>query len=52
MDIEDIAVGPAAGLPGSYVYLADIGDSPETRTYVEIYRLPEPTSNRPGRASS
>ncbi len=50
VDIEDIAVGPAEGLPGSFVYLADIGDNPESRTHVEIYRVPEPAieSTMPG----
>lgn len=42
IDWEDIAVGPGPVAGQSYVYLADIGDNQFTRTYIEVYRFPEP----------
>jgi hypothetical protein len=42
IDWEDIAVGPAPGLPGSFIYVADIGDNQHRRKSVVIYRVPEP----------
>jgi PKD repeat protein len=40
-DWEDMAVGPYPS-GGQAVFLADIGDNAESRTYVRIYRVPEP----------
>ncbi|MBW2293734.1 MAG: hypothetical protein JRG94_15690 [Deltaproteobacteria bacterium] len=41
-DWEDIAVGPAMGEPGTFVYVADIGDNERRRRWVTVYRVPEP----------
>lgn len=42
IDWEDMARGPGP-VPGvSYLYLADIGDNPAARTFVTVYRVPEP----------
>jgi hypothetical protein len=42
IDWEDMAVGPARDLPGTYIYVADIGDNRHRRDSVVIYRVPEP----------
>lgn len=42
IDWEDIAVGPARGEPGTFVYVADIGDNRRRRKWVTVYRVPEP----------
>ena len=49
VDWEDIALGPCEG--GSCLYLADTGDNRERRTYVAVYRVPEPDlpADRPKR---
>lgn len=49
IDWEDIAVGPAPGLPGTFIYVADIGDNQHRRKSVVVYRVPEPelTVERP-----
>lgn len=41
-DWEDIAVGPAHGLPGTFIYVADMGDNKHRRKWVVVYRVPEP----------
>jgi hypothetical protein len=43
VDWEDIAVGPASGLRGTFIYAADIGDNRRERSSVVVYRVPEPT---------
>jgi hypothetical protein len=42
VDWEDLARGPCPA--GSCLYLADIGDNPESRSSYTIYRVPEPAS--------
>lgn len=41
-DWEDMAIGPgpAAGVP--YLYVGDIGDNGESRSTIQVYRVPEP----------
>lgn len=41
VDWEDIASGPGP-TPGEWLYLGDIGDNPEERATITIYRVPEP----------
>ena len=42
VDWEDLAIGPGP-VPGkSYLYIGDIGDNPENRPYLVIYRVLEP----------
>jgi hypothetical protein len=48
-DWEDIAVGPARDLPGTFIYVADTGDNRLRRDWVVVYRVPEPLIP-PGRA--
>ncbi len=40
-DWEDMAVGPHPN-GGDAVFIADMGDNAESRSYVRIYRVPEP----------
>lgn len=45
VDTEDVAVAPcAAGVPGSCIWLGDIGDNDLTRTSARLYRIPEPAT--------
>lgn len=41
-DWEDIAVGPARGEAGTFIYIGDIGDNERRRRSLTIYRVPEP----------
>jgi hypothetical protein len=41
VDWEDIAVGPAPGA-GDALYIGDIGDNAARRSFVVVYRVPEP----------
>lgn len=41
-DCEDIASGKDANGKGSYIYLGDIGDNNAMRSYITVYRIPEP----------
>lgn len=45
-DWEDIAIGPASGRSGDFLYLGDIGNNfnrvPQ-RNSLQVYRIPEPT---------
>lgn len=45
-DWEDIAIGPAPGRSGDFLYIGDVGDNfnrmPQRPT-IQIYRIPEPT---------
>jgi hypothetical protein len=41
-DWEDMAIGPAQGRQGDYVYLADIGNNFGFRSTLTVYRVPEP----------
>lgn len=41
-DWEDVAVGPGPEADVSYLYMGDIGDNARARSYVTIYRVPEP----------
>lgn len=50
IDWEDIAVGPAHGQSGSFVYVADIGDNNHQREWIVIYRVPEPDVSKRGTA--
>lgn len=42
LDWEDIAAGPGPEEGTGYLYIGDIGDNPETRASVAIYRVLEP----------
>jgi hypothetical protein len=45
-DWEDLALGPAPGRSGDFLYLGDLGNNfnrVPRRTAVQIYRIPEPT---------
>jgi hypothetical protein len=42
VDWEDIAVGPGPSAGVSYLYAADIGDNARARSFVAVYRVPEP----------
>ena len=42
VDWEDIAIGPAPGRGGWYLYAGDIGDNSRNRTEVVVYRVEEP----------
>ena len=42
-DWEDIAIGPKPG-DGNYLYLGDIGDNNNNRTFITVYRTDEPQS--------
>lgn len=42
LDWEDIAAGPGPEEGSGYLYIGDIGDNPETRASVTIYRVLEP----------
>ncbi len=43
IDWEDMARGPGP-VPGvDYLYLADIGDNPAARSFITVYRVPEPS---------
>ena len=41
-DWEDLARGPGPAPGIDYLYLADIGDNPGARSFVTVYRVPEP----------
>jgi hypothetical protein len=41
-DWEDMARGPGPTPGVSYLYFADIGDNPATRSFITVYRVPEP----------
>lgn len=41
-DCEDIALGPGPDAAVSYVYIGDIGDNLYRRSFITIYRIPEP----------
>jgi hypothetical protein len=41
-DFEDMAIGPGPKPEFQYLYLGDIGDNNANRSFVRIYRLPEP----------
>jgi hypothetical protein len=43
VDWEDAAIGPKPG-GGAFLYFADIGDNPGSRSSITIYRTDEPTS--------
>ena len=43
-DCEDIAVGPGPERKKSYVYIGDIGDNNDFRSYITIYRIKEQAS--------
>lgn len=45
-DFEDIALGPCS--VGHCVYVGDIGDNDEVRTFYTVYRVPEPSAIGPG----
>jgi hypothetical protein len=45
-DFEDIALGPCA--VGHCIYVGDIGDNDEVRTFYTVYRVPEPSAVGPG----
>ncbi len=47
VDWEDAAAGPC-GNGGSCLYWGDIGDNPESRPGITVYRVPEPTQVGPG----
>lgn len=40
-DWEDMSSGPGSS-PGEWLYFGDIGDNPETRPTITVYRVPEP----------
>ena len=42
VDWEDMALGPGPDPGKEYLYLADIGDNRRKRSFVTIYRIPEP----------
>ncbi|MFP6684635.1 MAG: hypothetical protein VB934_07975 [Polyangiaceae bacterium] len=46
VDWEDIALGPCDG--GHCLFIGDFGDNGESRTDYVVYRLPEPSTVRPG----
>ncbi len=52
LDWEDIAVGPGPSAGTSYLYLADIGDNNAIRPAVTVYRVPEPSVNLGGPATT
>jgi hypothetical protein len=41
-DWTDMTIGPGPGADTTYVYIADIGDSPGDHPYSIVYRFPEP----------
>jgi len=41
IDWEDMSSGPGP-TPGEWLYFGDIGDNPESRPFVTVYRVPEP----------
>lgn len=41
-DWEDMARGPGPTPGVEYLYLADIGDNPAARSFITVYRVPEP----------
>ncbi len=47
-DWEDLSRGPCADPSKSCLFLADIGDNPETRTEYVVYRVEEPATLAPG----
>lgn len=51
VDWEDAAAGPC-GNGGSCLYFGDIGDNPESRSSVRVYRVAEPTQVGPGALQS
>lgn len=45
VDWEDIAIAPCAGAGGgSCIVVADVGDNPESRSSVDLYRVEEPAT--------
>ncbi|MDG2305832.1 MAG: hypothetical protein P8R42_14545 [Candidatus Binatia bacterium] len=42
VDWEDMARGPGPAPGVTYLYLADIGDNPAARSFITVYRVPEP----------
>lgn len=46
IDWEDIAVGPAPGESGSFIYAGDIGDNDHERASISVVRVPEPLVDR------
>lgn len=48
IDFEDVAVGEGPVSGTSYLYVADIGDNPATRSDVVVYRMVEPTVSASG----
>lgn len=43
LDCEDIAYGPGPEIGRNYIYLGDIGDNSSLRSYISVYRFPEPS---------
>ncbi len=42
IDWEDMARGPGPVPGAEYLYFADIGDNPAARSFITVYRVPEP----------
>ncbi|MBC8074413.1 MAG: hypothetical protein IAG13_39200, partial [Deltaproteobacteria bacterium] len=45
LDWEDMALGPGPEPGVDYLYFGDVGDNPELRANVTVYRVPEPDPN-------
>ena len=43
VDWEDLAIGPGAISGQDYIYVGDTGDNARARSFVVVYRAPEPT---------
>ncbi len=43
-DVEDIAIGPFAGIAGDALFLADTGNNGGRRTILSVYVFPEPAA--------
>ena len=41
-DWEDIAIGPGPDPNKDYLYIGDIGDNASNRSFIKVYRVPEP----------
>lgn len=45
IDWEDMAIGPGPQPGVTYLYVGDIGDNPNTRPEICVYRVPEPVAS-------
>lgn len=48
LDWEDMAIGPGPDDGVDYLFIGDIGDNPELRANVVVYRVPEPDPSTGG----